>query len=323
MSGNVQILKNFELPKAPGVHYRLVCMTGAKKGETYYLKGNRVVMGRSDTCDITIHDAKSSREHAELVRMGPSFVLTDLKSQNGVIVNDLKISQHTLVEGDRVIIGQTIYRYGKVRVEDGSADIKVTDSKEEAEEDEEKAPAEKVGKKKIMLALVGALLIYVFIGDGGDSSNQPAKVRSGKIGVSDVSADFTRGIKKAEEKKDKELERKLRSIFITGIREMREKNYYRAITEFSLALILDPGNGRAQNYLSQAKQFLDKDVQSLFIAGTRSMKALRYRAASVHYCNIMRLLQTNPEDERYKTAEKNIREIEKLLGLDDGEISCI
>ena len=48
------------------------------KGKAYYFIAKRVVMGRSENCDITIADIKSSREHAEIITVGNDYILTDL-----------------------------------------------------------------------------------------------------------------------------------------------------------------------------------------------------------------------------------------------------
>ena len=93
MSNAVKLLKHFEAPKEEGVYYRLVCLTGKDKGQAYILMGKRVVMGRSDGADIRVMDIKSSREHAEIIKVGKDFVLTDLGSQNGIIINDLDTSK--------------------------------------------------------------------------------------------------------------------------------------------------------------------------------------------------------------------------------------
>ena len=93
---NVKISKKLEAPTDAGKHFRLLCLTGKNKGVAYFMTGKRLVMGRHENCDIQILDTKSSREHAELTRVGDKFVLTDLGSQNGIIVNDLKVNQHTL-----------------------------------------------------------------------------------------------------------------------------------------------------------------------------------------------------------------------------------
>ena len=116
MANAVKIYKHFETPRAPGEYDRFICLTGENKGKAYFLLGKRVVMGRSEKCDIQILDLKSSREHLELTLVGKNYILTDLSSQNGVVVNDLKVKQHSLTDGDKVIVGKTVYKYSKVEV---------------------------------------------------------------------------------------------------------------------------------------------------------------------------------------------------------------
>ena len=74
-----------------GEHYRLLCLSGDKKGISYYIDGKRLIIGRSNTAEVQILDEKASREHAEIARVQSNFIITDLSSQNGVVVNDLKI----------------------------------------------------------------------------------------------------------------------------------------------------------------------------------------------------------------------------------------
>ena len=100
----VKIVNNFRAPKKIGVHHRLLCLTGNNKGVSYYISGKRVVLGRSGEVDVQVLDEKASREHAEIVNINGDFILTDLKSQNGTIVEDLKITQHKLSNGDKIII---------------------------------------------------------------------------------------------------------------------------------------------------------------------------------------------------------------------------
>ena len=116
MSDKVNIIHGHQLPVAAGTYYRLWCMAGAQKDKAYYLQANRIILGRGEEADIPVQDIKASREHAELVRQGDHFILTDLKSQNGVVVNDHKISQVTLKNGDYIIIGQTVFKYDVLQV---------------------------------------------------------------------------------------------------------------------------------------------------------------------------------------------------------------
>ena len=89
------------MPTEQGAHHRLMIMTGPKKGESYFLKEQRVVIGRGNKADIQIPDTNLSRDHLEIVHTKDGYVLTDLNSQNGVIVNKDKVTQHNLREGDK------------------------------------------------------------------------------------------------------------------------------------------------------------------------------------------------------------------------------
>jgi hypothetical protein len=74
-------------------------------GKRTVLSGNRVTIGRSRDCDVTLDDANVSRRHAELRREGAAWVVADLGSTNGVKVNGHRVSQHPLQPGDEITLG--------------------------------------------------------------------------------------------------------------------------------------------------------------------------------------------------------------------------
>lgn len=53
----------------------------------FQLDRERMVLGRSATCDMTLPDPSISREHAEILRDGTTCFLTDLGSSNGTLLN--------------------------------------------------------------------------------------------------------------------------------------------------------------------------------------------------------------------------------------------
>lgn len=63
---------------------------------------NRVVVGRSTQCDVTIPGTHLSRQHAELILENGRVQINDLKSANGTFVNDKKVSSVKLSPGDRI-----------------------------------------------------------------------------------------------------------------------------------------------------------------------------------------------------------------------------
>jgi pSer/pThr/pTyr-binding forkhead associated (FHA) protein len=65
------------------------------------------LIGRSPTAPLRILDEFISRTHCEIgVREGQA-VLRDLNSHNGTFVNDEQVQERTVVNGDRIRLGQT------------------------------------------------------------------------------------------------------------------------------------------------------------------------------------------------------------------------
>jgi hypothetical protein len=348
---NVMILKNLETPKELGEYYRLLVLTGKDKGFAFFLTGARIVIGRSETADISIPDQKSSREHAELSKIENYYVISDLKSQNGIIVNDVKVAQERLKDGDRVIVGQTVFRYSVVVVTDQKqatiADNPTNGSKGQSQlqtqstsrktlkgsltsirkaKFEGKTEAgvggseEEAAKKKKKLALIGLILVVgagIFFMDVGEEKKKVEVKKSSEPTLLETDAQRRQKIE------DKELSKNLDVIFQRGLREAREGNYFRAISEFDLALVLSPQNGRARHYKDKTRQKLDEEIDIYFINGTRFKEALRYKSAQSEYCAVIRLLQNSQEDDRFKKATENIEELEKNMGMDKGEIKCL
>jgi len=309
MAKNVLVLKHFESPKEAGVYHRLVCLTGSSKGESYILNGNRIVIGRGDKVDIKINDTKASREHVELSKVGKKWVVTDLGSQNGIIVNDKKVTQQELTEGDKVIVGQTVFKFAKVEVA----------GKKVATEDEEESTPK---KNMIPIILMAGLIIYFVL--GAEDSTAPKAVRKEERNqVQDVSSEYLAQLKKRQANEDKALKEKLNVIYQRGLREYREGNYYRAIHEFNLALIMSPGDSYAEYHLRKTKEKLDKTIEEFTIRAQRDEGALKLQSSIISYCSIIRLLYTVPEDPRYKNAEKMINELETKIGMEQGETSCL
>lgn len=79
----------------------------AGDGRRTVLSGDRMVLGRSRDCDITVEDANVSREHAELRATRDGWQLVDLGSTNGVKVNRRRVEQAKLKHGDRITLGIT------------------------------------------------------------------------------------------------------------------------------------------------------------------------------------------------------------------------
>lgn len=311
MAKNVLVLKHFESPKEAGVYFRLVCLTGGNKGESYVLLGNRIVIGRSEKADIRLNDTKASREHAEVTKVGNDWVATDLGSQNGIVVNDKKITQKALTEGDKLIVGGTVFKFARVEVTSKSKVVK--------EEVEDSKPSNKSFIPFLVLLLIFAGL---FLFD--ETGTKPAPTRSNNPrNLQDVNNEYVAAIQKRQANENKQIKEKLNVIYQRGLRELRERNYYRAIHEFNLALIIAPGDAQAEYYLRKTKEELDREIEGYIAKAQRDEESLKYKSSIISYCSIIRLLYSVPDDPRHKSAVKQIKDLESKLGLEQGETDCL
>ena len=67
-------------------------------------------LGRLDSCDVVVEDLSVSRLHARLVYRAGAWILQDLDSTNGTIVNGRRVGRCVLRPGDRVRLGEHAIR---------------------------------------------------------------------------------------------------------------------------------------------------------------------------------------------------------------------
>jgi len=63
-----------------------------------------ILIGRLDSCDVVLDSPEVSRRHATLRKLGDAYSIEDLNSSNGTYVNDHRIKQAQLYEGDLIQI---------------------------------------------------------------------------------------------------------------------------------------------------------------------------------------------------------------------------
>jgi len=80
---------------------------GPGEGLVFALDKEAMVMGRDASCDIQLPDQGVSRRHAEIYKVGELFFIRDLGSRNGTFVNDERVDEELLREGDIITMGAT------------------------------------------------------------------------------------------------------------------------------------------------------------------------------------------------------------------------
>jgi hypothetical protein len=117
------LLVSAELSEAPGPQTDQSPVTAAPTGgrtarlvlegggDSWPLEQERNVIGRMSGSEIEIQDPGASRRHAEIRRDGDDYLVVDLGSTNGTLLNDSPVSEATLEEGDKITIGRTVLEF--------------------------------------------------------------------------------------------------------------------------------------------------------------------------------------------------------------------
>lgn len=79
--------------------------------EPIALGGERTVIGRLQSCDVCLGDANASRQHAAIEREGSGWVLVDLGSTNGTLLNGEQVDRVRLRDGDIITVGVSRIAY--------------------------------------------------------------------------------------------------------------------------------------------------------------------------------------------------------------------
>ncbi len=98
---------------------------GLDQGHRFELTGETILIGRDPTNQFQLRDGEVSRRHAKVVWNGSLYVLSDLDSANGVLVNGRKTKERILINGDRILLGKTLMLFAASHTEAPSASQKL------------------------------------------------------------------------------------------------------------------------------------------------------------------------------------------------------
>jgi diguanylate cyclase (GGDEF)-like protein len=94
----------------------LLCIAGTNADlGMHVLVEEKVLIGRDPPHGLQLHDGGISRSHAMVERRGESYVIRDLGSTNGTLVNGVHLAgEQVLREGDKILLSQTVLKFTMV-----------------------------------------------------------------------------------------------------------------------------------------------------------------------------------------------------------------
>lgn len=106
--------KNYENKKENEERERgkgmLLLFKNGKPTKSFRVEDKTYLIGRSSRAQIRIEDETVSKKHCKLEQKLGNFIMTDLKSSNGLVVNDKPIRRVSLRNGDVIQLGQAVLR---------------------------------------------------------------------------------------------------------------------------------------------------------------------------------------------------------------------
>jgi pSer/pThr/pTyr-binding forkhead associated (FHA) protein len=129
----------------------LEVLTGVAAGKKIKLSDQKemCIIGRDENADLSIDENVISREHAKLEKKWGGIVITDLDSKNGTFVNNERVKEKLLRDGDKVMLGtvKLLYR-NPLDVNIDKISQEISKKKREAAMREAEALAEKQRKEE-------------------------------------------------------------------------------------------------------------------------------------------------------------------------------
>jgi len=90
---------------------KIYVLSGDDKGCEFELDQDRVVVGRQNDCQIYLKNDTLSRQHAEISQTPEGYVIRDLDSHNGIVVNGHTVKETILHNGDQIMFGRVMVKF--------------------------------------------------------------------------------------------------------------------------------------------------------------------------------------------------------------------
>ena len=90
---------------------RLLAISGPLEGASFALTEAEISIGRDLTNQICLSEPAVSRRHSLIIREADQFLLRDLDSSNGTLVNGVPVRERQLAPGQQITIGNSLFLF--------------------------------------------------------------------------------------------------------------------------------------------------------------------------------------------------------------------
>jgi hypothetical protein len=88
----------------------LKIIAGTAAGRVITIPPTGVTIGRHPPAEVILKDPSISRQHCSIYPRRDHWVIEDLSSQNGTLVNGVAVTKYTLQPGDKIQVGEAVLR---------------------------------------------------------------------------------------------------------------------------------------------------------------------------------------------------------------------
>jgi hypothetical protein len=126
--------------------FQFMMRSGPTPGKIFPLEGSEIIIGRENTCSLSINDAEVSRKHSRLYWQGSGYVIEDCGSTNGTYCNQQRLTTPMALHGGELIsLGENIALVYEAVVVDPNATIMSGSAKKAVEDfSPEPSPSQRV-----------------------------------------------------------------------------------------------------------------------------------------------------------------------------------
>ena len=88
-------------------------LNGIEEGKKVYLSDDvtELIIGRDPECSFPVREHVISRRHSKIMKKCGGITIRDLESKNGTFVNNRRIVEETLHDGDRIALGTIVFMF--------------------------------------------------------------------------------------------------------------------------------------------------------------------------------------------------------------------